>query len=184
SANFYLKELPVLPVNQIGPAPEQPDGPLEDAVPNEDTPLARIGKGMHRLLEWADASDQNAAAAAREFGLDPEQGGRAALQARRILEGDGAWVWDQAVVGWQGNEVELMHQGEPYRLDRLVRRKDTGHWWVLDFKSTSSPLQQAALVNQMQTYRCAVQQVYPGDTVRAAFLTATGELIEWPQAPK
>ena len=181
SANFHLKELPVLPVNQIGPAPEQPDGPLEDAVPNEDTPLARIGKAMHRLLEWADGSEQNAVAAAREFGLDAEQGSRAAQQARRILQGDGAWVWDEAVVGWQGNEVELMYQGEPYRLDRLVRRKDSGHWWVLDFKSTGSPQRQPALVQQMQTYRSAVQQAYPDDIVRAAFLTATGELIELPQ---
>ena len=183
-AHFYVKELPVLPENQRLPALVAKDGMDEVCAPDEDTPQARIGKAMHRLLEWADASDQNAAAAAREFGLDAEQGGRAALQARRILEGDGAWVWDQAVVGWQGNEVELMYQGEPYRLDRLVRRKDTGHWWVLDFKSTSSPQQQPALVDQMQTYRSAVQQIYPGDTVRAAFLTAKGELVEWLQAPE
>jgi ATP-dependent helicase/nuclease subunit A len=176
AANFYLKELPVLPLNQILPA--APDGADDGHPPDEDTPLARVGKAMHRLLEWGNASDLNAAAAAREFGLDAEQGARAARQARQVLAGKGSWVWDETVLVWQGNEVELMYQGEPYRLDRLVRRKDTGHWWVLDFKSTGSPQQQPALVEQMQTYRSAVQQVYLGDTVRAAFLTAGGELIE------
>jgi ATP-dependent helicase/nuclease subunit A len=178
SANFYLKELPVLPLNQILPAASDDADDL--LAQDQDTPLARVGKAMHRLLEWGDASEQNAAAAAREFGLDTEQGARAAQQARRVLGGNGAWVWDEAVVGWQANEVELMYQGEPYRLDRLVRRKDTGHWWVLDFKSTGSPQHQPALVDQMLTYRSAVQQVYPGDTVRAAFLTASGEMIELP----
>ncbi len=170
------------PVSQVPDVSAAQDGTDEFAVPrDDDSPLARIGKAMHRLLEWGDASEPNAAAAAREFGLDPHQGVQAGLQAQRILSGQGAWVWDDAVVGWQGNEVELMYQGEPYRLDRLVRRKDTGDWWVLDFKSSGSPQQKPELMAQMQTYRSAVQQIYPGDTVRAAFLTAAGELIELPQ---
>ena len=177
-----MKELPVLDADQMWQAPLSPNEGNEVGTSADDSALARIGKAMHRLLEWGDASDQNAVAVSREFGLDAEQGGRAAKQAQRILHGDGAWVWDEAMVGWQGNEVELMYQGESYRLDRLVRRRDTGHWWVLDFKSTGSPLQQPALVDQMQTYRSAVQQIYPGDAVRAAFLTATGELVELPQA--
>ena len=52
---------------------------------------------------------------------------------------------------------------------------------MLDFKSTGSPQQKPELMAQMQTYRSAVQQIYPGDTVRAAFLTAAGDLIELPQ---
>jgi hypothetical protein len=55
--------------------------------------------------------------------------------AQRIRTGSGAWVWDPAVVDWQGAEVELSDQGQLLRLDRLVRRRDTGDWWVLDFKS-------------------------------------------------
>ena len=80
------------------------------------------------------------------------------------------------------SEVELTVRGQPYRLDRLVQRSDTGDWWVLDFKSASSPQQQPALMAQMHTYRDAVQQIYPGQTVRAAFLTAAGEQIEVPRA--
>ncbi|MBC7446163.1 MAG: hypothetical protein H7273_11950 [Polaromonas sp.] len=51
-------------------------------------------------------------------------------------------------MAWQGNEVDLVHRGQPLRLDRLVRRKDAGHeghWWVLDYKSALAPEQQPAL---------------------------------------
>ena len=150
------------------------------APPGDDTPIARIGKAMHRLLEWGDASPQNATAAAREFALDAEQGVQAGDMAQRILQGQGAWAWDSALLEWQGNEVELMYQGEALRLDRLVQRKDTAHWWVLDDKSTASPQHQPELVEQLQTYRSAVQHIYPGATVRAAFLTAQGELVALP----
>jgi ATP-dependent helicase/nuclease subunit A len=100
--------------------------------------------------------------------------------AQRILQGEGAWAWDAAVVAWQGNEVELVYQGQTLRLDRLVQRRDAGHaghWWVLDYKSRGSPQEQPALLAQMQTYRAAVQAVYGGQTVKAAFLTAQGRLV-------
>ena len=140
--------------------------------------VSRMGQAMHRLLEWGDASSANAAAAAREFELSVEQGEQARSMALRILNGAGAWVWDNAVVGWQGNEVELMYQGEPLRIDRLVQRKDTQHWWVLDFKSAHAPQNVPELVEQLQGYRDAVQTIYPDATVKAAFLTGQGDLIE------
>ena len=96
-----------------------------------DSPSADIGKAMHRLLEWGDASNNNMSAVVREFELNPEQGAQALAMAQRILQGEGAWAWDPAVVGWQGNEVELMYQGEALRLDRLVQRQDAdniGQW--------------------------------------------------------
>ena len=183
--DFLIKELPVMPPKQAPDPSVSKDGDAGSTTPSDDdSPLARIGKAMHRLLEWGDASDQNAAAAAREFKLDAQQGMQAGQQAQRILRGQGSWVWDDSIVGWQGNEVELMYQGEPYRLDRLVQRKDSGHWWVLDFKSTGMPLQRPELIAQMQTYRNAVRDIYPGETVRAAFLTASGDLIELPPEPQ
>ena len=149
-----------------------------DATEDDDSPTARIGKAMHRLLEWGDAYPNNTAAVMREFDLNPEQGSTAAAMAECILRGEGAWVWDQNVVGWQGNEVELMYQGEPLRLDRLVQRKDTGHWWVLDYKSTSTPQDQPDLVAQLSTYRDAVQAIYPTEVVEAAFLTGQGTVVK------
>jgi ATP-dependent helicase/nuclease subunit A len=62
-----------------------------------------------------------------------------------------------------------------------VRRKDAGHeghWWVLDYKSAGAPQLQPALVAQLQAYRAAVQLIYPGVPVKAAFLTGQGTVVE------
>jgi len=61
-----------------------------------------------------------------------------------------------------------------------VQRKDTGHeghWWVLDYKSATAPQRQPALVAQLQAYRAAVQRIYPGAPVKAAFLTGQGTVV-------
>ena len=63
------------------------------------------------------------------------------------------------------------------RIDRLVRERASGTWWILDYKSAARPERDAALIAQMQRYRAAVQQAHPGATVRAAFLTGQGELV-------
>ncbi len=157
------------------------------APPDEDSSLARIGKAMHRLLEFGvlvnpgSQAEASLSFIAREFSLTPAQMRDAAGMARRIQSGDAAWAWDAAVIAWQGNEVELTHLGQTLRLDRLVQRKDAGHvghWWVLDYKSASQPQQDAQKVAQLQGYRAALQAIYPGDTVRAAFLTGSGAVIE------
>jgi len=172
---FYLPELPVLPdtatPRALAALPEQ-----------EDSAVARVGKAMHRLLEWgAPFSAQQVVAVTREFHLSPAQAGRAAELAQRIVTGEGAWAWNPEVVAWQGNEVDLLYQGQPLRLDRLVQRKDAGHeghWWVLDYKSAYAPERQPALVAQLQAYREAVQRIYPEAVVRTAFLTGQGTVAE------
>lgn len=172
---FYLPELPELPeVMTISePAAVRVD---------EDSLKARIGKAMHRLLEWGGAlSDPQIKAAAREFRLSPAQAAEAAGLAGRILAGEGAWAWSPQAVAWQGNEVGLVYAGKDLRLDRLVQRKDAGHeghWWVLDYKSAVAPELQPALVAQLQDYRAAVQLIYPGAPVKAAFLTGRGTVVE------
>ena len=173
--------------------PDLPDIPLLPqtalAVAQEDSPSARIGKAMHRLLEWHGSHDPAgldailalAARLGREFHLTPEQVAQAQAMASRIQSGQGSWAWDAGRLAWQGNEVELLHDGETLRLDRLVQRQDAGHagqWWVLDYKSATAPQHQAALVAQMRSYRTAVQAIYPGAPVRAAFLTGDGALVE------
>ena len=171
-AQFNLPDLPAyspMPAREALPAPEA------------DSPSARVGKAMHRLLERGDLSNQAASRVAREFGLTTEQQQDAQTKAQRIKTGAGAWAWDRDTVAWQSNEVELTHAGQTLRLDRLVQRKDAGHeghWWVLDYKSAAHPERQAALVAQMQTYQAALRAIYPGETVKAAFLTADGAVIE------
>ena len=75
----------------------------------------------------------------REFALGFAQARGAAVLAERIRGGQGAWAWQQEAIDWQGNEVTLSHAGEPLRIDRLVRRRDSGAWWVLDYKSAAAP---------------------------------------------
>ena len=175
---FALPELPLLNASalHINHTP-----PSDHRVDDVDSPSARIGKAMHRLLEWGDAEDTceaNVQAAAREFELSPTQAQQAQAMAQRIRQGAGAWVWSSALIGWQGNEVELMHQGELLRIDRLVQLKESGEWWVLDYKTNAAPQTDPSLIVQLNAYRDAVQAIYPQAAVRAAFLTGSGALIE------
>jgi len=140
-----------------------------------------FGQAMHRLLEWARPGTPIASAhihaVQREFMLTLSEAREAAAMAERIRCGPAAWVWDTASIDWHGNEVTLFHAGQTLRIDRLVRHRDSGVWWVLDYKSAARPERDLALIAQIHLYRSAVQSAYPGDTVRSAFLTGQGELV-------
>ncbi len=180
--HFDLAELPDLPASAQLAQPVMPE------PPDSDSASARVGKAMHRLLEWGaiwvmphTQLTAASAAVAREFGLNPSQAAQALAMAKGIRFGEAAWAWDSQVVGWQGNEVELVYAGQTLRLDRLVQRRDAAHagqWWVLDYKSASTPQRQPELVAQLQAYKAALAAIYPGEPVRAAFLTAQGALLE------
>lgn len=157
---------------------------LLEPVPADDE-RTRIGLALHRLLQWCptpahgfDWTTAHTQAVAREFALSLAQTSNALAMARRIVQGEAAWAWDDAVINNAGNEVDIFHAGELLRLDRLVRRSDTGEWWVLDFKSAENPEQQPELLTKMQRYRQAVQSARPGAPVRLAFINLHGRLIE------
>ena len=156
---------------------------LRPAAP-EGSAASRLGEAMHRLLETGRAGAAFQPAQLREvqrrFELDAAAAQQAAAMAQRILQGEGAWAWDAAQVDWQGNEVELHHGGELLRLDRLVRQRGSGDWWVLDFKSAAAPERQPLLVAQMQRYAAALAAAHPGAVVRTAFLTAQGTMVVVP----
>nr|WP_315228654.1 UvrD-helicase domain-containing protein [uncultured Albidiferax sp.] len=167
-ADFTLLVVPDIGLQVAAPRPE---------VDAAESLESRVGQAMHRLLEWGTADPARQLAVAREFGLDAEQSSKAASMAAAIRAGEGAWAWDAEVVDWAGNEVALNYQGKTLRLDRLVRRKDTGAWWVLDHKSKNQPQRDAGLVEQLETYRAALRVLYPGEAVEAAFLTGAGGLV-------
>jgi ATP-dependent helicase/nuclease subunit A len=102
--------------------------------------------------------------------------------ALRIVAGPAAWAWDAAQLDHWGNEVELFHQGELLRLDRLVHQRATpatpGAWWVLDFKTAEHPERQPALLAQMRRYHQAVADTRPGEAIRLAFINPLGLLLE------
>ncbi len=174
-----LPGLPALTVEVV-----QPSAVI--ALPIDDT-ANRLGLALHRLLQWRPTpvgrfgwNDEHAQAVAREFELDAAQAREALAMAQRIVSGEAAWAWDVDQLEHWGNEVELFHQGTLWRLDRLVRRRGTGEWWVLDFKSAAHPERQPELLAQMQRYRAAMAAARPGDPVRLAFINAQGRLIELP----
>ena len=176
---FSLLALPTL-IDVASTAPPEPVEPL--AADDERT---RIGLALHRLLQWHptpargfDWTNAHTQAVAREFALNPAQAAQAQTMARRIVQGEAAWAWDDGVVDTSGNEVDIFHAGELLRLDRLVRRSDTGEWWVLDFKSAENPEQQQDLLTKMQRYRQAVRAARSGAKVRLAFINLHGRLIE------
>ncbi len=180
ASTFELPDLPVAPLlEKITPS---------DIPPDEDSVRARVGKAMHRLLERGagycllDAPAINLAkltkVVQREFSLSNQQLEEAVAMAKRIRNGAAAWAWDAAVLAWQGNEVELMQGMQTLRLDRLVQLRGSGHWWVFDHKSANQPQRQPLLLEQLRNYRQAVEQIYPGAIVKAAFLTGQGALVE------
>ncbi|HQQ71952.1 MAG TPA: DNA helicase UvrD, partial [Alicycliphilus sp.] len=118
---------------------------------------------------------------AREYALPLDAAHQAATMAQAILNGEGAWAWDEDLLELALNEAPLNHQGQSLRLDRLVclRQARAGaRWWVLDYKSASDPQQQPELIAQLQRYRQAVQAQVAGEAVGAAFLTGQGRLVE------
>jgi ATP-dependent helicase/nuclease subunit A len=169
--------------------------PRERRAPS--TPASRLGEAMHQLLEQSGLSgapvDGTPAEPgrwprarllqlARDFELPAALAERAAEMAARILDGEGAWAWDADAIDAAMDEAPIVHRGQTLRIDRLVRRaaqpEGAAQWWVLDYKSAASPERQVELVEQMRRYRAAVQGQFPGETVRAAFLTGDGRMVE------
>ena len=188
---FVLPTLPSLPA----PARAAPvarasdDGALPVDAPQSEE--SRIGQAMHRLLELLPTRVGGyVAAAARDpwsaalqgalrsqFQLDAAQLQLARDSALRIATGAAAWAWDAGQLRFHGNEVALGRAGRQLRIDRLVQTQD-GQWWVLDYKSRAAPQQDADLCAQLEGYRSAIARAYPGEPVRAAFLTPQGALFE------
>ena len=178
--SFAMLELPPALVQQAQEAIES------EVAKAEPTDTSCVGEAMHWLLEHAADTPQGwlperVAQARRRFGADADQAVRAEILARRILTGDAAWAWAGGEVLEAFNEIELTHQGQRLRIDRLVRRRAGAHgdeaWWVLDYKSAARPERDALLVEQLGRYREAVSLIHPGQTVVAAFLSADGRVV-------
>ncbi len=179
AAYFSLREC--LPAWAATPAVVTPAKSAKSVLSKNEAHAAAFDQAMHRLLEWAQPGVPVAAAhvlaVQREFLLGPAEAGAAAAMAERIRSGAAAWVWDTAAIDWHGNDVTLRHAGQTLRIDRLVRHRDSGVWWVLDYKSAVRPERDPALKARIHLYRSAVQSAYPGATVRSAYLTGQGELV-------
>ncbi|MEO6409708.1 MAG: UvrD-helicase domain-containing protein, partial [Burkholderiaceae bacterium] len=125
---------------------------------------ARLGRAVHRLLEWAGRPgaamrpaeiDAWAIAAAHEFGA---RAGEVARIARRVLASPAcARFFAGPALRWAGNEVPVGEAGEALRIDRLVLIDDGGGavWWVLDYKLRHAPETLVEYRDQLRRYRAA-----------------------------
>ena len=189
ASEFFMLDLPVA-LQPLAPAAidsEADAAPHEAALTDDKTDASRLGEAMHWLLEnAADGPDgwrpERLDQATRRFVLSAAQAARADALARRIFTGEAAWAWSEDEVIEAFNEVELTHQGQRLRIDRLVRRRANGRepeaWWVLDYKSAAYPERDPLLQAQMARYRAAVQHALAVQSVRAGWLTGEGRLVE------
>ncbi len=153
------------------------------AATDASTASAKLGRAVHRALEWivADAGidlDEAAAAAAREFGASAGMVRRSV--AAVVDHPDGARFFRGVQIRWSGNEVTLSDQGDVVRIDRLVLvdQAEGPVWWVLDYKLSQSPEELPPYREQLLRYRAAVERAQPGEVVRCAFVAGDGRIVE------
>ena len=175
--------LPALP--EIGPRESLAPSAVA-AVSDSDAEPARLGRAVHRLLEWAGRPgaalrraeiDAAALAAAHEFGTRPAEVARI---ARTVLASPAcARFFGGPALRWAGNEVPVGEAGEALRIDRLVLLDDGlgPVWWVLDYKLHHAPETLVEYQDQLRRYRAAIEHAEPGANVRCAFITGAGELV-------
>jgi ATP-dependent helicase/nuclease subunit A len=173
------------------PGAEGRPGPLptDDSGMASGSAAARLGRAVHRLLEWVGQPGRAlprerwpaaAVAAARQVGLPAANDEVLAIASCVLDSADCARFFDPGRLRWAGNEVPLSHDDQALRLDRLVLIDDTDgvrRWWVLDYKLTDQPLDDPTLRAQLARYRDAVAALQPGEPVAAAFITGQGRLV-------
>jgi len=185
AAAFTLLELPRLAETDAAAVP-QPRQPMADSL------ASRQGQAMHALLEQVGVAGlplhearaqgwppERLAQLARAFALPLPAAQAAAAMAQAILNGEGAWAWDESLLELAANEAPLHHGGQSLRIDRLVclrAARGGARWWVLDYKSAAAPEQRPELVAQLQRYREAVRAQAGDEAVGAAFLSGDGRL--------
>lgn len=74
------------------------------------------------------------------------------------------------------NELEVIVGSELLRFDRAVVCRD--EVWILDYKRDLLESEREDYRRQLQRYRLAAQQVFPGKSLRTALITADGRLWE------
>jgi ATP-dependent helicase/nuclease subunit A len=149
-----------------------------EAKVDEVNPAAQRGKALHRLLQWQCTDVAALAKVQHEFSISDKDVQSVCTQANQMTTGEAAWLWDEAKIDWQANEYELVHEGRVLRIDRLVKKRATQMWWVIDFKSAVNPEKSMVLQEQLKTYRAAVSAAFnaPLSLIQLAFVTGEGWL--------
>jgi len=164
-----------------------PSLPVSAKLIAADTEATLEGKRLHALMERLTATEQwplvipEAKQAARWLMCSESEARVVCEQARRILSSDElTHFFDPSVYQFARNEVELVHNGEWMRIDRLVGFEDG--LWVLDYKRHLLDQQQAGYWQQLARYRDACLALFPGKAVRTALITVDGRIWQSDQS--
>ncbi len=156
------------------PSPERKAG-------TEDTEFTREGSLLHLLMErlteaavWP-AQIPAIRVVAQWLGCSVQQSAVVCEQAKQILASKPVEKFfdpDQFV--FARNEMELIHDGELIRLDRVVMLHDA--LWILDYKRNYFEFQHADYQAQLERYRQACRYLFPGVRICCALITVDGKL--------
>ena len=155
--------------------------PPERKAGTEDTEFTREGSLLHllmeRLTEAAVWPVQIPAirVVAQWMGCSMAQSAAVCEQAAQILASKPLEKFfdpDQFV--FARNEMELIHDGELIRLDRVVMLDDA--LWILDYKRNYFEFQHADYQAQLEHYRQACRALFPGVRICCALITVDGKL--------
>ncbi len=159
--------------------PELP--PPERKAGTEDTEFTREGSLLHllmeRLTETAAWPVQIPAirVVAQWLGCSMAQASVVCEQAKQILTSNTLEkFFDPDRFVFARNEMELIHDGELIRLDRVVMFGDA--LWILDYKRSYFEFQHADYQSQLERYRQACRALFPGVRICCALITVDGKL--------
>jgi ATP-dependent helicase/nuclease subunit A len=154
---------------------------LPTAVIESDNQATLEGKRLHALMERLTQAGTwpivmpSAQRAARWLLCTESEAHVVCEQAAQILSStELQHFYDPAQYSYARNELELVHNGEWMRLDRLVMFEDA--LWVLDYKRSLLEQQQTAYWQQLERYRAACLALFPGKPVHTALITVDGQL--------
>jgi ATP-dependent helicase/nuclease subunit A len=166
--------------------PKLPPPPIK-VLREEGNAATREGSLLHALMERLTESGNwpVAVPAASVVGqwlqCGQELGAVVREQAACILsQASLAHFFNPSCYVFARNEMEVMHQGELMRFDRLVMFEDA--LWVLDYKRNYFESQQEDYQAQMARYRAACADLYPDKRIHSALLTVDGQC--WPLGPE
>ncbi len=159
--------------------PSLPSPVTRDGV--ADTEATLEGKRLHALMErltnagiWP-VTMPPVTVVARWLNCSPDDAAIACEQANCILaQSSLARFFDPAAYTFARNEMELVHDGELMRIDRLVIFDD--ELWILDYKRNLYEWQQADYQQQLARYRAACADLFPGMAINTALITVDGQL--------
>jgi ATP-dependent helicase/nuclease subunit A len=155
--------------------------PLPTSVVEPDNQATLEGKRLHALMERLTAPGTwpitmpSVQRAARWLVCTDSEASVVCEQATQILSSTELQrFYDPAGYSFAHNELELVHNGEWMRIDRLVAFEDA--LWVLDYKRSLLEQQQTAYWQQLERYRAACLALFPGKPVHTALITVDGQL--------